>query len=160
MVIEALPLFFQHFKAVSYRETNESLESKITLSVEQQKVRSYLTRGQLQLCATSVDFQKHLELSYSLLPRLNTECSSGKMQLALTEESLRNCLQNRPKDYCFSFVQGVKPSTPSSMLLMASPDYEINKDVYTPSPYGLVFPYWPSAEVTVNLQQPVFRTRR
>lgn len=112
----------------------------------QMSLRNYLIRHSLELCTTEEEFQTYFKTAYSLSPRLSTECSQGRMQLAMTFKSLSQCLADRRDDYCFSFV---KTSIISKRVIVASPDFVVNGGKFASAVYGLVFPFWPICPTTL-----------
>ena len=80
------------------------------------------------------------------------------MQLAMTPESLSNCLIIRNNDYCLTFVK--PPKSLHSKLLIATPDWDINQKAYPPAIFGLTFPFWPLIPTTLITPNPKFDTSR
>uniref|UniRef100_A0A5K3F562 Glyco_transf_64 domain-containing protein n=1 Tax=Mesocestoides corti TaxID=53468 RepID=A0A5K3F562_MESCO len=122
-------------------------------------LRSYLLRSQLQVCTSQSELKTHFTTTYSLLPRLYSTCIPGRMRLALTKEALSDCLTKWEDEYCFAFFD-VHDKLPSEKILVASPDYGLNRRDFSLAPFGVVFPYWPMAPVTVHTPQPMFNTHR
>lgn len=120
------------------------------------ELRNYLLRHSMELCTSSEEFHQYFETAYSLLPRLSTTCSSGRMQLAMTHEGLSQCLLKRKDDYCFTFVK--TSSVTSKRVIIATPDFAVNRKEFASAVYGLVFPFWPMSSTTLLLPQPKFQS--
>ncbi|VDN96956.1 unnamed protein product [Rodentolepis nana] len=147
-----------HFKTSSWSNLDATLRlSRSTFDVideAQMDLRNYLIRHSLELCTTQEEFQAHFETAYSLLPRLTTMCSQGRMRLAMTPESLSQYLSERRDDYCFSFVE--TSSALSKKIIVASPDFAVNRGEFASAVYGLVFPFWPIYPTTLIVPAPKF----
>ncbi|KAL5968944.1 Exostosin-like 3, partial [Taenia solium] len=130
-------------------ETGHALLNRALLDL-----RAYLLKQSMKICTSEMEFRKYFTTAYSLLSRLSTKCAPGYLQLAMTEDSLLHCLSNRKDDYCFSFV---KPSSAlSAKALIAAPDFGVNRKAFASVIFGLVFPHWPIAPITLVSPQPVF----
>ncbi|KAM3175066.1 hypothetical protein ACTXT7_009250, partial [Hymenolepis weldensis] len=146
-----------HFEASSRSNVDETLRLNRSIYFEideaQLDLRNYLIRHSLELCTTQEEFQTYFKTAYSLLPRLSTVCSQGRMQLAMTFKSLSQCLADRRDDYCFSFV---KTTIMSKRVIVASPDFAVNRGKFASAVYGLVFPFWPISPTTLTVPAPKF----
>lgn len=146
------------FQSRSENEIERALEGNKTahvlLSGALLDLRQYLLQKSMEICTSQKEFNKYFTRAYSLLSRLSTNCASGHLQLAMTEESLSHCLSNRKDDYCFSFVKS--PSMFSAKFLIATPDFGVNQNAFTPATFGLVFPYWPMVPITLIFPHPIF----
>ncbi|KAM7533198.1 hypothetical protein Aperf_G00000127425 [Anoplocephala perfoliata] len=149
------------FKAASWCGLNKTLELNpsigILMNEAQIELRNYLLQHSMELCTSEEEFHRHFESAYSILPRLGTICSFGRMQLAMTHESLFQCLLSRKNDYCFAFVK-ISSSVTSKKVLIATPDFAVSRADFATAVYGLVFPFWPMSSTTLIIPHPKFQS--